>query len=244
MRVKVLVVLASSLVFASNAFCDAFLATYLGAGVQTPAGITSNYETFNGITPGTSHSFTTNFNNSAYIGTYTGAVQWTRANVYGGAGGSGTYPETFSSYTLTLSASANYFGLWFSALDAGNQLSFYQGSTLLYTFTPKDFVRLVGSCPGSGFCGNPNPSFSGGDNQEQFAYLNFYDQTGGFNRIVFTELNHLGGFESDNQAVATLSTPPFGRVVTSLPEPPVTGAIALVLIAGGLVYRRRRSFNA
>jgi len=239
MRVKALL-LASSLAIAGNVFGDSVLVTYLAPGVQTPQGITAHYATFNGITPGSTQPITTTFQNSGITGTYTGGVQWTAANAYGGAGGSGTYAETFSSYRLSLSASVNYFGLWFSALDAGNQLSFYNNGSLVYTFTPADFIRLVGDCPGTGFCGNPNKP--GTDVNEQFAYLNIYDQDGSFNSIVFSQLGG-GGFESDNHAVASLNAPPLGTVVTSLDEPQTTASVALFLLAGGLIYRRRSVFS-
>ena len=52
-----------------------------------------------------------------------------------------------ASYTLTLSNPVNYFGMWFSALDQGNQLTFYNNSTLVFTFTPSDYAQLVGVCP-------------------------------------------------------------------------------------------------
>ena len=225
---------ALSLAGASLGFGDTIQASFLAAGVQTPTGITTNYETFN---TASSVPFTTNFNGSGYTGTYTGGVRWNAANAYGGAGGSGKYPTTSSSYTLTINPSANYFGLWFSALDSGNQLQFYRDSSLLYSFTPADFISLVGTCPGTGFCGNPN---NHADPNEQFAYLNFYDSNGAFNKVVFTQLTS-AGFESDNHAVAMLSGPPGGTVIPKAPEPATWGAF---LLGGALIgftqLRRRR----
>jgi hypothetical protein len=231
--------------FSGAAWGDSFYASYLAPGVTTPLGITSNYETFDTITPGSNpSSFATNFNGSSYTGTYTGAgLQWLGANQYGGAGGTGTYPEIFTSigYTLTLDKSANYFGLWFSALDAGNLLQFYNNSTLVYSFTPADFIKLVGNCPGGKFCGNPNPGFLNADSSQQFAYLNFYDQTGTFNKIVFSEVSGAaGGFESDNHAVATLSGPPGGTQITTVPEPAALSLAGLLLI--GIYAGRKRRF--
>ncbi|HLH02394.1 MAG TPA: PEP-CTERM sorting domain-containing protein [Bryobacteraceae bacterium] len=238
MRVKAF--LLFSLAFAGSAFCDSFQTTFLAAGVETPLGITSHYETFDGIAPGANNlPFTTTYNNSGFTGTYSGAIDWYAADVFGGASGKATYPETFSGYTVTINPSVNYFGLWFSALDAGNQLSFYRDNTLLYTFTPADFIRLVGNCPGSGFCGNPNANFQGGDNGQQYAYLNFYDSNGTFNKIVFSETGG-GGFESDNHAVGLLASAPGGTPVTT-PEPATTAALGMVLAAGGLIYRKKRA---
>jgi hypothetical protein len=217
------------------ASADTIQASFLAAGVQTPAGITTNYETFNSRPAGSGNGFTTNFNGSSYTGTYTGGITISAANQYGGAGGSGVFPTTTSSYTLALNKSANYFGLWFSALDAGNQLQFYSNGSLVYSFTPADFISLVGECPGTGFCGNPNNHQDGG---EQFAYLNFYDPTGTFDSIVFSQISG-GGFESDNHAVAMLSAPPGGTIITPTPEPATLG----IMLAGGalvLVSRLKR----
>jgi PEP-CTERM motif len=200
------------------AHADSFAATYLAPGVQTPTGITTNYETFNEP----SFSGTTNFNGSSITGTYSGNYLIEPAGQFGGAGGTGNYiaTPTGGSYTLTLSKNVNYFGLWFSALDLGNELSFYDGSTLVYSFSPADYATLVGPCPSvsNPYCGNPNLNFLGEDSNQQFAYLNFMDTSGSFNSIVFTEDPAVGKFESDNQAVADVTSIP-GTPIGTTPEP-------------------------
>ena len=183
-------------------------------------------------------------------GNYTGGLTRSAANQYGGAGGTGYYPTVSnSSYTLTLTTSGdvpgvNYFGLWFSALDNGNQLQFYEDSTLLYTFTPALFRTLVGACPGGAFCGNPTTgAFKGQDSGEQFAFLNFFYEGGGyFNKVVFTQTNG-AGFESDNHTVGYLNPPvPSGTLIEAVPEP---GSIALVALGAAVVIGlKRRSMRA
>ncbi len=88
--------------------------------------------------------------NGAITGVYTPdvgrlSVQINNADQYGGAGGTGQYIVAFGDtpYTLTLTNDTivnpngiNYFGYWLSALDAGNQVSFYRGNTLLKSLTP------------------------------------------------------------------------------------------------------------
>jgi hypothetical protein len=216
-------------VMPTTALADSFTSTYLGAGVQTPAGITSNYENFDE----SSFSGTTNFNGSGITGTYSGNYSIEAAGQFGGADGVGNYIATANggSYTLTLSQNVNYFGLWFSALDQGNQLSFYNGSTLVYTFSPTDYATLVGPCPSvsNPYCGNPNTNFLGQDSGQQYAYLNFLDTTGSFNSIVFTEDPAVGEFESDNQAVANVTSIP-GTPLGATPEPS-----SLLLLGTGVI---------
>jgi hypothetical protein len=91
---------------------------------------------------------------------------------------------------------------------------------------------LVGACPNASnaFCGNPN---NGQDTGEQFAFLNFYDTVGYFNKIVFTETG-TAGFESDNHTVGYMNpVDPTGTVIGATPEPGsmvllLTGLLALI----------------
>ena len=227
--------LAAALLFAmgiGNASADSFQVSALAPGVQAPIGITNHYETFTGLSF-TGGSLTTNFNNSGITGTYTGSAQIAQANVYGGAGGVGQFITTSEagSYTLTLSSNVNYFGLWFSALDQGNELSLYRNNTLVYSFDPSDYAQLVGGCPTStpepNYCGNPNADFYNAVSYQQYAYLNFYDQNASFNKIVVAESPNDGEFESDNQAVGNLTSAPG----TTVPEPS-----GLLLIGTGALF--------
>jgi hypothetical protein len=250
-------VLVVGLIACGLSFADGFVATYEPAGVQLPIktaicpGVGTciiGTETFD-APPAQNGGFTTDFGTGNKItGTYGGDYQLTGADAFGGVGGTGSYPELFAggSYTLTLTTDTaggvpgvNYFGLWFSALDAGNLLEFYQDDTLLYAFTPADFITLVGACSASNpFCGNPN---NGDDGGEQFAFLNFYDTSGFFNKVVFTQTGSDGGFESDDHTVAYMNPPtPQGTNIYT-PEPAslaLLGAAAIVFLA--LLAKRRR----
>ena len=188
-------------------------------------------------------------------GTYSGSLTVSGANEYGGTGGTGYFASVSDgSYTLKLTTSGdlpgvNYFGLWFSALDAGNDLKFYeknaQGTeTLLYDFTPALFQKLVGSCPNSSnaFCGNPSGAYKGEDSGEQYAFLNFFDTTGYIDEIVFTETTS-AGLESDNQTVAYLDPiEASDTVIGTTPEPGTfvllsIGAMAFILFRRPLAVK-------
>ena len=89
------------------------------------------------------------------------------------------------------SAGVKYFGLFFSSLDPGNQLTFYNGSNELAKLSISNFATLVG--------GNATP-FIGGPFTQPGAFFNFYAGAGEqFTRIGFTQTTQGGGFENDNQ---------------------------------------------
>jgi hypothetical protein len=229
-----------------------FLVTYENLGVQSAdqaalcsapggGGCTIGVETFDSRATGSGQSFTTNFGTGGAItGTYTGTTILP-ADQYGGAGGGGEYAVAFGSspYSLSLSTTLaggiNYFGFWLSALDAGNIVTFYSGANEVYQFTPADLLGLVGNCPNA-YCGNPNAAFKGQDGGQPYAFVNFFDQGGSFDRIAFTEDPSVGGYESDNHTVGHVT----GTSGTPIPEPASVATLAIGLTAFAVLRRRRR----
>jgi hypothetical protein len=180
------------------------------------------------------------------IGTFSGGIV-VAADIYGGAGNSDYYAvgveqgitDGSSSATLTLNSPQDYLGLWWSAGDPGNVLSFFDGATLIGTY---DVGNTLASLPGSYF-GNPTPGPNlGGDAGEPFAYLNFTTLgTTQITSVQFAETTG-GGFEMDNISVLPTPITPPGN-----PVPDATNSGLLLLIAVGALsccYRHKRTINA
>ena len=129
------------------------------------------------------------------------------ANQYGGAP-SATQPKgsnysvqgigsPVSKTTLTLNTPSSYFGFYWSAGDASNQLSFYKGNTLVGSFTTQSLMKNLPS----DYYGNPlNRAQNKG---EPYAFINFYgDQSTSWDKIVLNNTSS-SGFESDNYTSRT-----------------------------------------
>jgi len=159
-----------------------------------------------------------NFNNLSIGDNYN--VKWSdvgtidqvsilNANEYGGApydNGTGASPYAVQSAsgslggiqttTLSLNNSSSYFGLYWSAGDANNSISFYNGNTLVGSFST---ASLMDKLPSS-YNGNPNyaGTFGGQDPNEPFGFINFYAGAGTeWNKVVLSDTAS-SGFESDN----------------------------------------------
>lgn len=230
-----------------------------GVGIQntTATFSTGGVETFESRTTDCNvcgHNFTTDFGTGGAIqGAYTN-VAVINADQYGGAGGSGKYAVTFGSsgYSLNLSSTipggVNYFGYWLSALDKGNQVSFYSSGKLLFTFAPQDVITEVNRHANhASYYGNPNASRLGNNSGEPYIFLDFFADHGNFDKVVFAENPQVGGYESDNHTVGHFVTKGTGTSIplinSAVPEPATWG----MMIAGfGMVGSgmRRRVRNA
>ena len=158
------------------------------------------------------------------------------ANQYGGAAdaahpnGSPYAVESSSSglganvtTTLTWNQPSAYFGMWWSAGDPNNYLSFYNGNTLLGEFDTKWLDQKVGKT----YYGDPVPGTNHGkDSGEAFAFINFYAVDGvKFDKIVLSNPGS-SGFESDNwtvRAAAYGTNPGDGSTLPGVPVEVVNG---------------------
>lgn len=229
---------AGALLAATGAHADTFVQTYEAPGVQNTTATFSGgvgVETFESRTPGFG-GFTSTFGGSPYTGTYSYGARIDNANQYGSAGGSGQHAVTFTNegYSITLDQKVSYFGYWLSALDGGNNVKFYNDGVLVGSLTPANVLASIGG--NSAYFGNPNAPFLGQNHGEPYAFVNFYDTDGSFNKIVFNENPLGGGYESDNHTVGIYKDIGGTPVV---PEPSTYAMMLLGLAGLGAVARRR-----
>jgi len=111
-----------------------------------------------------------------------------------------------------------YFGLLWGSVDAYNTLSFYDGSTLLFSFTGLDVTGMA----------------NGDQGAAGTFYVNINSDTA-FNKVVASSSAY--AFEFDNVA---LSVDPINLPVNGVPEPGTLALLGLGLLAG-ITTRRRRT---
>ncbi|WAC18315.1 PEP-CTERM sorting domain-containing protein [Luteolibacter sp. SL250] len=192
------------------------------------------------------------------VGTYD-RLSIRNADVYGGAGTGGSRYSVQGAggvETSTLSFSNNhaYFGMWWSAGDNQNELSFFSGDTLIARFSTETLLARLATT--REYHGNPNEGdFKGGNAGEPYAFVNFFgegDTT--WDRIVFTNTSG-SGFETDNHTdrvqkwgyYAEEENKPIpgvvlarasGDTVNMVPEPSSSALFAGLV--GLMAFRRRR----
>jgi hypothetical protein len=261
---------ATLLAGAANATAP-FTVSYEGEapGVQNTTATfnVSGVETFSKIATGLGNNFSTDFGTNGQITGVFNNVQINSADQYGGAGGDGRYPVAFGStpYELRLSTAlaggVNYFGYWLSALDAGNLVTFFSGGQELFQFRPQDVIDAISAtATPREYYGNPNANRLGQNSGEPYIFLNFFDNAGSFDKVVFQETPASGGYESDNHTVGNFVTnpglgtdvplnqsnnPPIPVAnVPGVPEP-ASWALMLVGFGGmGTALRRRKALVA
>ncbi len=201
-------------------WADTFVTTVEAGGVQQSQSewTTVGMETFNSKTSSSSLNFSTSFGGqvgafpliNGFSATVAGAgifsgvsngVSFGEGLTYGGDGGTGAYLKTMGTSTITFTTPVNYFGLYISALS-GDTVNIYNNTSLLYSLTATSLSTLTGAYSESNlYYGNPNIPTTNPARAatEVFAFVNFYDTTGTFNKVELVG----GGFESDNWTLGT-----------------------------------------
>jgi hypothetical protein len=212
----------------------------INAGVNGPNGETNQgaFSEF-GQLAGTT---TVNFNSGAAPTTgfaqysYSGTNSSVRSDVWAPAGTQGqandsNYLAVFqgSDVTIKLASTLNYFGMDWGAISSGNKFSFYNGDTLVKSYTTEDVNPFA-------------PVHAAHQGGEGNGYLHFYADNASeiFNKIVITQTGG-GGFESDNHSfhVGTTGFNPHA----SVPEPGVVTGLLALGMAGVMKGRAKRRSN-
>jgi hypothetical protein len=206
--IRIMTMAAIGWLTAASAWAGVVL-TYENPGVEQTTVVGASTETFDSVPLGP----LANYSSAAIGGTYNGG-EIVVADQYGGAGGSqydvvGLGQSTLE--TLTFTSDKTYFGLWWSAGDAANELQFKENGALVASFKVGDVVAAISGNPA--YYGNPSGPFAGQNSAEPYVYLNFTG-TGG---TVFDEVDFLNptgsGFESDNHSVYDQPITPPGNPV-------------------------------
>jgi len=214
---------AAAVALMAGAAQAATFVTVEAAGVQnTTVAFLTAVETFDALTPGIQVPTSTAFASFGAPATFT-STSILVADEYGGAGGIGNQVAVRETGDLDINFTGtplNFFGVWASALDANNTVSFYQGNTLLSS------INLTAFSLGGSYNGNPTAPFLGQNSSEKYAFFNFRI-TEGYDRVVLSQ-NGGGGFELDNVTIGVV------------PEPATWGLMIVGFGLVGFAARRRK----
>ncbi|MBN3952202.1 MAG: hypothetical protein HWQ38_39305 [Nostoc sp. NMS7] len=240
-------VVLSLATFTRPVMATSFTVSIENAGVQNAQSsnlVNAHVQTFDAQTTGYSTAGFQSNDGTTNVGSYkTTLIQ--NADQYGGAGGTGKYFDVNANIsgqtvsTLNLATAQSYFGLWWSAGDANNVLTFLSQNKVVQTITTADVVSYIGKLANkASYYGNPNSTNQ--NTGEPYAFINFYDVAGTFDQVQFSNIGGTG-FESDNHTVATSYKSITGNVVTkAVPESSsLLGVLVIGFVGASSVMTRR-----
>lgn len=262
-QIRIYLALAAAALFLAVDGRAASISVYLSAPGSEVSGFNGALvETFDSLATGNrTTDYVSTIGTYALSGNSTFNIQ--AANQYNGVGGSrymtfGAQSGTSTPVTLNLNNNYQYFGFFWGAGDVNNGLSFYNGNTLLASYSTADIITLLSPKSGqvtalngnlynnSLYYGNPDPGFSGQNSNEPYAFISFVLNGATFNRIVFNNNNSTGtGFETDNHTVLLTApvipqTSVLVRNVPAVPEPSTIVLCGAGLALAAISRLRRR----
>lgn len=227
MKTKFAVLLAAVTLSTAQA---AIIFTPEAAGVQQTSVVGVLTETFN-VLP------TTDLGNySSIIGNYSTGARIISPDAFGGANQSnyaaiGNQSNT-NTYSISFRAQQSFFGLYWQAADALNQIEFFNGANLVGTFTSGEVFGGLSQA----YNGNPN---TGQNTSERYAYINFTATNATtFDRVVFNNSAFTTGFETDNHSILASKNSIIETATDAVPEPATYFLTGIACLALG--YKRRR----
>ncbi len=139
------------------------------------------------------------------VGSFTN-VQVKAPDQYGGADAT-RYSSVAVNRTMTLALNTpqSYFGMWWSAGDGYNALTFYQGTNVVASFT----TAILTSMLSTNYNGMPRMATNapnqnpGSNSREKYAFINFYGMNGTTFDTVLATQGKSAAFESDNWTIST-----------------------------------------
>ncbi len=199
------------------------------AGVQQTSFSGVLTETFNLLPSGSLGAY------SSVIGDYSTGGQVSNPNAWGGSNQTmylavGAQSNT-TSYSIDFKRDLSFFGVYWGAGDAQNELRFYDNGALVQSFN----VATILSPLSSAYSGNPN---TGQNMSEKYAYVNF-TTTGStrFDQVMFYNNGNSTGFETDNHSIYDIPRDNL-HPTAEAPEPATMALVGVACIA--LAARRRR----
>ncbi|WP_036486230.1 hypothetical protein [Myxosarcina sp. GI1] len=177
---------------------------------------------FNDLTIDSTDSFSKQDSENSSIYSYDGDLIIKNTTIFGGADNSYFIePKIYDSSSFNISADRKqkYFGLWWSAGDSSNVITFYNDEEIVAVFNTQNVINTLAELSNKEdyYC-NPTSLFNGEVCHEPYAFINFFFENGEvYNKITIETNVSNGNFESDNHTFSIKEQDITGVTVVSMP---------------------------
>lgn len=176
---------------------------------------------FNGLDINRTSSFSKTGGSEFSTYVYDGNLSIREDNVYGGADNTHYIePATKgSNFEVQINENQKYFGLWWSAGDGSNILTFRKDGEVVATFNTQNVLDTLAELDNeSDYYCNPTPLHNGAVCHEPYAFINFFfEGDEEYDEITLESTSAGGNFESDNHTFSTEEQEITGVIIP--PEP-------------------------